>query len=156
MPLATGNDASSVRRFSLWMIAVWILLLLAALGAVQYLQHAEYPYLAAALVVIVICAGCILRQGWARPAMRVLALLLAAWSMVTGVLMLQQWGDFETARQHALAQPQLGELALWLIARAKRTWEVGLALKAIAIPALLWLAWKLGQFGVRAQFKRRD
>ncbi|WP_426701932.1 hypothetical protein ACPPVV_02640 [Rhodanobacter sp. Col0626] len=155
MPLAASTGTPPVRRFSLWAIALWILLLFAALGAVQYLQHAEYPYLAAALVIIVICAGCILRQPWARPAMRVLALLLAAWSLVTGVLMLQQWGDFETARQHALAQPQLGELALWLVARARRTWQIGLALKAAAIPLLLWLAWQLGRPEVRAQFRRR-
>lgn len=155
MPLAVRAGTPKTRRFSLWAIALWVLLLFAALGAVQYLQHAEYPYLAGALVIIVICAGCILRQAWARPAMRVLAVLLAAWSLVTGILMLQQWGDFETARQHALAQPQWGELALWLIARARRTWQIGLALKAIAIPLLLWLAWQLGRAEVRAQFRRR-
>lgn len=155
MPLAVRAGTPRTRRFSLWAIALWVLLLFAALGAVQYLQHAEYPYLAGALVIIVICAGCILRQAWARPAMRVLAVLLAVWSLVTGILMLQQWGDFETARQHALTQPQLGELALWLIARARRTWQIGLALKAVAIPLLLWLAWQLGRAEVREQFRRR-
>lgn len=155
MPLAVRAGTPAARRFSLWAIGLWVLLLFAALGAVQYLQHGEYPYLAGALVIIVICAGCILRQAWARPAMRVLAVLLAIWSLVTGILMLQQWGDFETARQHALAQPQLGELALWLVARAKRTWQIGLVLKAVAIPLLLWLAWQLGRPAVRMQFKRR-
>jgi len=77
------------------------------------------------------------------------------WALVSGVLMLQQWGDFDTARQHALAQPQLGEVALWMIARAERTWQVGLALKAAAIPLLLWLAWQLGRPAVRVQFRPR-
>ena len=142
-------------RFATWAIAPWMLLLFAALGCVQYLQHAEYAYLLAAMAVIVVSAGCILRQAWARPSMRTLALLLALWALVTGVLMLRQWGDFETARQQAMAQPQLGQVALWLIARARRTWLVALALKAAAIPLLLWLAWVLGTPAARAQFRRR-
>jgi hypothetical protein len=157
MPSAARADSAThtalARRFSAWPIGVWILLLLAAMGSVQYLQHAEYVYLLAALLIIAVCAGCILRQAWARPVTRVLALLLALWALISGVLMLQQWGDFETARQHAQAQPQLGEVALWMIARAQRTWQVGLALKTAAIPLLLWLAWQLGRPAVRAQFR---
>ena len=153
MPLAERADATSARRFSVWAIGLWILLLFAAVGAVQYLQHAEYAYLVAALLVIVVCAGCILRQAWARPTMQVLAVVLALWAMLTGGLMLRQWGDFAIARQHAMTQPQLGEIALWMIARAQRTWQVALALKALALPLLLWLAWQLGRPAVRAQFR---
>lgn len=148
-------DTLSADRFSAWMIGLWVLLLLAAMGCVQYLQHGDYAYLLAGLVVIVVCVGGILRQAWARPVMRVLALLLALWSLVSGVLMLQHAGDFERARQHALSQPQLAQIALWLIARAQRTWQVGIALKALAIPLLLWLAWTLGRPRVRAQFRSR-
>jgi hypothetical protein len=150
------TDTTPIRRFSVWMIGVWVVLLFAAMGAVQYLQHAEYAYLLAALLVFVACAGCILRQAWARPTMQWLAVLLALWALVSAVLMLRQWGDFEAARQHALAmQAQFAEIALWTIARAQRTWQVGLALKAIAIPMLLWLAWQLGRPAVCAQFKQR-
>jgi hypothetical protein len=155
MPLAVRVEPPSARRFAVWAMGPWILLLIAAMGCLQYLQHAEYVYLAAAAVVIVVCAGCILRQSWARSTMRVLAMLLALWALVTGVLMLQQWGDFEHARQQALAQPQLGEVALWMIARAQRTYAVGLALKAAAIPLLLWLSWQLGRPSVIAQFRSR-
>ena len=155
MPLAVRATPASTRRFSAWAVGPWVLLLFAAMGFVQYLRHAEYVYLAAALLIIVACAGCILRQAWARPTMQLLAVLLAVWALASGVLMLQQWGDFDTARQHALAQPQLGEVALWMIARAERTWQVGLALKAAAIPLLLWLAWQLGRPAVRAQFRPR-
>jgi energy-coupling factor transporter transmembrane protein EcfT len=155
MPLAARADAAPARRFSVWAIGLWMLLLFAALGAVQYLQHGEYAYLVAALLVIVVCAGCILRQAWARSAMRVLAVVLALWALCTGVLMLRQWGDFAIARQHAMAQPQLGEVALWMIARAQRTWQVALAFKACAIPLLLWMAWQLGRPAVRVQFRSR-
>ncbi|WP_231381796.1 hypothetical protein [Rhodanobacter sp. OR87] len=155
MSPAVRNDPAPARRFAAWAVGPWVLLLFAALGFVQYLRHAEYLYLAAALLVIVACAGCILRQAWARPVLQLLAVLLAAWALVTAALMLQQAGDFDTARQHALAQPQLGEVALWMIARAERIWQVGLALKAAAIPLLLWLAWQLGRSTVRAQFRPR-
>lgn len=155
MPLAPNVAGAANRRFAPWAIGPWVLLLLAAIGFVQYLRHAEYLYLGVAFAIIVVCAGCILRQAWSRPAMQLLALLLAAWSLVTAVLMLQQSGDFEIARQHARAQPQLGEMALWMIARAQRTWQVGIALKLVAIPALLWLAWQLGRPTVRAQFRSR-
>lgn len=155
MPLAVRAEPSPVRGFAAWAIAPWILLLIAALGCVQYLQHGEYVYLAAGLLVVAVCAGCILRQAWARPTMRVLAVLLALWALASGVLMLHQWGDFAVARQHALAQPQLGDVALWFINRAQRTWQVGLVLKALAIPLLLWLAWVLGRPTVCAQFRHR-
>ena len=148
-------DTSSAHGFAPWMIGLWVVLLLAAIGCVQYLQHGDYAYLLAGLVVIVVCVGGILRQAWARPVLRALAVLLALWSLVSGVLMLQHVGDFARARQHALSQPQLADMALWLIARAQRTWQVGIALKALAVPLLLWLAWRLGRPGVRVQFRTR-
>jgi hypothetical protein len=43
-----------------------------------------------------------------------------------------------------------------MIARAQRTWQIGLALKMVAIPVLCWLAWQLGQPLVRAQFRSRQ
>jgi hypothetical protein len=135
------------------MIVVWLILLFAILGAVQYVAHAEDVYVLASVVVMVVCVGCIARMRWARPTMRVLALLLALWSIATAVLMLRQWGDFEVARQHAQNEPQLREIALWMVARAERTWQVGLALKALAIPALVWLSWQLGRPHVRSQFR---
>lgn len=154
MAVAAGG-AAPPRRFAAWALGAWVLLLLAALGAVQYLRGGDYVYLAAAVVVIVTCAGCILRQGWARPPLRGVCLMLALWALATGMLMLRQWGQFELARQHALAQPELAPLGLWLVARAQRTWQVALTLKALAIPLLLWLAWTLGRPLVRAQFRSR-
>jgi len=155
MVLAVREEPSSTRRFAVWAMGPWILLLVAAMGCLQYQQHGEYLYLAGAAVVIVVCAGCILRQSWARSTMRVLAVLLALWALATGVLMLQHWGEFARARQEALAQPQLGQLVLWMIDRSQRTYEVGLALKVLAIPLLLWLAWQLGRPSVIAQFRLR-
>ncbi len=143
------------RRFSAWAMGIWMLLLFAALGSLQYLQHGEYAYLIAAFVVIVICGACLLRQSWARTAMQAMAVVLAVWALISGALMVGQWGDFEIARQHALAQPALAEVALWMIARARRTWQVAIVLKAAAVPLLLWLAWRMGRLDVRSQFSAR-
>lgn len=153
--LQPDSGSTHSRGFAWWALGVWVVLLLAMLGAIQYLRRADFVYLAAAVGVLVVCAGCILRQGWARPAMRALCVALVLWTLVSGGLMLSQWDRFDIARQHALAQPQLADLALWLIARAQRTWQVALGLKAVAIPLLVWLVWELGRPAVQSQFKRR-
>jgi len=145
------HEAPPLRRFAGWSVACWIVLLLAAFGAVLYLRHRDYSYLLGALVVVVVCAGGILRQPWARNALRVLALLLAAWALVTGGLMIAHWDQFALARQHALGEPH-ADLVLLLIEQARRDYLLGLVLKALAIPLLLWLAWRLGTPAVRAQF----
>jgi hypothetical protein len=147
-------DAVSAPRFGIWRVATWIVLLLAAFGGVQYLRHGDWPYLAGAFAVIVACAGCILRQPWARQALRVIALLLVLWALATGGLMLAQWGQFAAARAHALGQPQ-PDLALLVIEQARRSFLLGLVLKALLVPLLLWLAWQLGRPAARAQFVAR-
>jgi len=146
--------AAPVSRFGLWRVAAWIVLLLAAFGGVQYLRHGDWPYLAGSLVVIVVCAGAILRQPWARQAMRIVALLLALWALVTGGLMLAQWGQFDAARAHAMTQAQ-SELLLLVIEQARRSFLLGLVFKALLVPLLLWMAWHLGRPSVRAQFVAR-
>jgi hypothetical protein len=149
-----GVDAVAAPRFGAWRVATWIVLLLAAFGGVLYLRHGDWPYLLGAFAVIVACAGCILRQAWARQALRMIALLLVLWALATGGLMLAQWGQFDAARTHAMTQPQ-PELLLLLIEQARRSFLLGLVFKALLVPLLLWLAWQLGRPVVRAQFVAR-
>lgn len=141
-------------RFAAWRVAVWIVLLLAAFGGAQYLRHGDWLYLAGALAVIVACAGGILRQAWSRQALRITAMLLVLWVLVSGGLMLAQWGQFDLVRAHAQAQPQ-PDLLLLVIEQARRSYLLGLVLKALLLPLLLWLAWQLGRPAVRAQFVAR-
>ena len=156
MPTVTPSAALPGRRFAAWAIGPWMILLLAAVGFVQYLRQAQYLWLLAALAVIAVSAGCILRQAWARAAMRVLAVLLALGALYSLALDAAHWGDFDRARQHVLAQsPALAELGLWMIDRAQRIREVSVAIKLVAMPLLLWLAWTLGRPAVRAQFRTR-
>jgi hypothetical protein len=145
---------ATLPRFAAWRVAAWMLLLLAAFGGVQYLRYGDWPYLAGTLVVVVVCVGSILRQPWARQALRVVALLLVLWVLASGGLMFAQWDQFAQARAHALAQPR-PEILLLVIEQARRSYLLGLLLKALLVPLLLWLAWQLGRPQVRAQFVAR-
>ncbi len=150
-----SGTADASRAFAAWPVAVWLLLLLAAYGGVQYLRFGIYHYLAASLAVIVVCAGGVLRQEWARHAMRAVAVLLACWATYSGVVMWQGRDQFELARQAALSNPQMGEVALMMVDRAQRTFRLVIGIKAVAIPVLLWLAWTLGRPAAAAQFHTR-
>ena len=175
---ATGID--TVRRgFAVWRVLLWLLLLLAAFGCVQYLSHAQWlwgmranvppgqqgawqrmlawdvAYFVGAFALIVLCAGCILRQAWARVPLRVAAALLALWALVSGGLMLSQWLQLERSSTDAIAHLASNDQLRIAILHARRSFRIALALKLAAIPALLWLAWRLGMPAVRAEFHRR-
>lgn len=182
MTSSTGADGTaSAHGVALWRILLWVILLLAAFGCVQYLRHADQVwtqlqamqpggadavalqrimawdigYLLAALVWIALCVGGILRRGWARTPLRVAAALLAAWAAFTGVLMALQWHDFAHSGGIALAQPQADPALRELLAHANHRYAMALAFKALSIVALLWLTWKLGRAEVKAQFHTR-
>lgn len=162
-------------RFAWWRMLVWVLLLLAGFGGVEYIHNAQLVWgalqrvppgdpgntvelrgllgwdlghLAAAFVVIVACAGCILRQAWARPALRIIALLLCVWSAYRGTLLWHQWTAFSQMAS-ALSPGQA------LPTDFRRLLLIGLVLRILAVPLLLWLAWQLGQPAVRLQFRAR-
>jgi hypothetical protein len=177
--MARAEGGPAPRGFAAWRVLVWLLLLLAAFGCVQYLSHAQLlwahrtglspddgaalrrmlawdiGYLLAAFVLIVLCAGSILRQAWARVPLRVACGVLALWALASGGMMLAQWPRFEHASAEALAQ--LGsDVALHnAVMHARRVYRITLGLKAAAIPVLLWLAWRLGTPAVRVQFRHR-
>jgi glucan phosphoethanolaminetransferase (alkaline phosphatase superfamily) len=168
--------------FAWWRMLAWVLLLLAAFGGVQYIHHAQQVwgalqalsagdeqsasalhsmlawdlgYLAAAFVVIVACAGCILRQAWARPVLRVVALVLCVWSAYRGVLLWQQWNAFDAANAVLLAGGQPTPAQAAQLGDLRRVLLMGLGLRVAAVPLMLWLAWQLGQPAVRLQFRAR-
>ena len=158
--------------FAGWRMLTWVMLLVAGFLGSQYIRHAQQlwavlqnlpagddhaaelrfmlgwdlGYLAAAFVVIIAAAGCILRQAWARSALRVIALVLCVWLTYRGVLLWHQWHALEQMRDPAVQQQLDG---------FKRPLLIALGLEALAIPALLWLAWQLGQPAVRLQFRPR-
>ncbi|WP_266158517.1 hypothetical protein [Dyella silvatica] len=169
MPLMVRRDAATPRptvfKFSVWGMVLWMLLLLAAFGALQYLKvvlsdapqemkTVAYPYLVAAFAIIVVCAGCVLRQEWARQTMRILAPLLVLWLLVSGYQMLLGWGQFAKARESVLGQP-MADVLLLMIDQSQRTYVFSLIFKGVMVPLLLWLAWRLGQPAIGAQFHQR-
>jgi hypothetical protein len=185
MPVVVSPDQPArLRGLVFWRVLVWLLLLVSAFGCVQYLQHAQRVwgqlqaqaslepsavdalhgmlgwdagYLLVAFVLIIICAGCILRQGWARPCLRVAAVIIAVWLLITGFLLLRDLQMLGTSSAGILAQAQQqGAVATeQIMARLQRSYQLALAFKTIGAIALLWLSWKLGKPGVRAQFRTR-
>ncbi|MBD8881407.1 hypothetical protein IHE49_13040 [Rhodanobacter sp. 7MK24] len=159
---------------------VWLVLLLAAFGCVVNLGHAQLlwaqranlspadslamhrmlawdiGYFVAAFVLIVLCAGCILRQGWARIPLRAACGALVLWALASAhSMMLAQWPQFEHSSADALAQFGHDALLSQAVVHARRVYRMTLVLKAAAIPVLLWLTWQLGLPVVRGQFRRR-
>jgi hypothetical protein len=166
--------------FAWWRMLAWILLLLAAFGGVEDIHHAQQVwgvlqtlpagddqhaatlhnmlgwdigYLIAAFAVIVVCAGCILRQAWARPALRVVALVLCVWSAYRGALQWQQWQSFNEAYAALLTNGQASPGQIAQMIDLRRILLAGLGLWMVAVPVLLWLAWQLGHPAARLQFR---
>lgn len=170
------TDVRKRPRFAWWRMLTWVLLLAAAFGGVQYIHHAQavwealqkvppggsdsqqitaglhgllgwdIGYLIGAFVVVVACAGGILRQAWARSVLRVVALLLCVWITYSGVTLWHQWQGVDPG---SLPEGQQ------LMADFGRVLRINLALRAVSVPLLLWLAWQLGQPAVRLQFRPR-
>lgn len=181
MPFTMRAGAPASRPM-LWRIVLWLILLLAAFGCLQYVHHAQQvwahlqalapgdaqgasalhgmlawdlAYLLAAFALIVLCAGCILRQAWARAPLRVACGVLALWALVSGGMMLAQWPQFHRASAEALAQLGHDEILRNAVIHARRVYRITLGLKAVMVPVLLWLAWRLGTPAVRMQFRHR-
>jgi hypothetical protein len=183
MLLKVRRGATGSTGFAAWRILVWLMLLLAAFGCLQNAVHAQHlwdalrghatvgddatsqlrhmlawdvGFFTAAFVTVVVCAGAILHQGWARPALQVVAVALAlAWGVVGGLASLSQWHDFSSAIALTNAQAPLDEAYQAAFAHVRRTFMVSLSLRALAVPVLLWLAWHLGRPQVRSTFRER-
>jgi len=169
---------SDLRRnpsgFAWWRMLTWLMLLVAGFLGSQYLRHAQQmwvalqalpaadtenaaklrymlkwdiSYLIAVFAVIVATAGCILRQAWARSVLRIVALVLCVWLAYRGILLWHQWQALAQVRDAAIQQQLDG---------FKRPLLIALGLQAVSVPALLWLAWQLGQPAVRLQFRPRS
>ena len=183
MPVAArAASMHATSRFAWWRIAVWLLLLFSAIGCLQYAHHARQlwaqlqtlsptdsdgvaglhgmlgwdgAYLLAAMLLIVLCAGGILRQAWARRSLRVACVLLAVWLLISGGLLLSQWDQFKQASEVAMTGAHVDAALQQWPGQAQRSYLIALILKALAVPVLLWLAWRLGQPTLRAQFRSR-
>lgn len=164
-------------RLSAWRVVTWLLALLAVFGIFQYSVHGwhvlaglraahdddthaalagimswDIAYLAAACITLAVAAGALFRRGWARPVLRVVAVLLALWLLVTAIMLARHWMSFDHHSQMLLAQSHLGQAGHELVARIQRRFLVGVVLKAVCVPILAWLAWRLGVPKIRAQF----
>lgn len=179
MLLKVRNKGARADGFTAWRLVVWLMLLLAAFGCLQYVAHAQkvweamhgeaagnpevvahlrgvlawdLGYLVAAFAVIVVCAGAILRQAWARPVLQIAAVVLSLWALLSAGALLLHWHDFQQALDMQAAQGQASVLPL---DGMRRDLELAVGFKAISAFVLLWLARRLAHPSVRAQFRER-
>lgn len=173
--LAVKRGASRARPFASWRIVVWLVMLLAAggfvvnayaavvmAGAIGSLKGELPPGVTdpriqlawaiasslLAFATMAVSLSTLRWMGWARDAMRVLALVLAVLAIYTGYVMYAQWQQVGAL----LAQPGLPEQILAGLARQRTIMLVALILKVVSVPVLAWLFWVLGTPRVRRQF----
>jgi hypothetical protein len=181
MSLTLRSETDRRTGFAFWRIIVWLILLLAAYGCLQYMTHAgqlwhalqplpssdtgdiaqlqkmlawDVLYFLASFALVVICAGAILRQAWARSALQVACVLLAVgWGLVGGVMLFSQWREFSQGVAMTNAQSTLDTASQLALAHMHRSFLIAMAIKIIGGPLLLLLAWRLGHPAVRSQFR---
>ena len=179
MPTSTSDDARMRFRPALWRIVTWLLLLLSIFGILQYSVHAwhvaaalnaaqnkdhaglagmlawDIVYLVVACITVLAAAAVLFRRAWARPVLRVVAGVLALWMLITAIQMLAQWSSLNAQSATLMAQPDLNDAGRAMLQHVQRRYLVAMILKAISVPVLAWLAWRLGTPAVRAQFPAR-
>jgi hypothetical protein len=164
------------RPFALWRIVVWLVMLLAAVGfvingyaavvfgrAAAAMSEADIGaanmnpwvamawsvgYAVAAFATMAIALATLRWRERARQAMRVVALVLAAWAVWTAWIAFGQWQQLGVVLGQAGLPPDL--LAEGV--KHRNILLLGLALKAVSVPVLAGLSWVLGTIKVRQQF----
>jgi hypothetical protein len=169
-------------RFAWWRMIAWMLLLVAGFGCVQYVRHIQQlwgvlqtlpagdsdidqihtmlawdaGYFLVALVVIVVSAGCILRQAWARPVLRVLSLALAVWAAYRAFAAWYQWHMLTVIGPALVAMGRSTPEQITEAQHMQHLLLISAGVGVFAVIVLLWLAWQLGQPAVRLQFRARS
>ncbi|HEX7339081.1 MAG TPA: hypothetical protein VF271_04010 [Rhodanobacteraceae bacterium] len=168
-------------RLQLWRVAVWLVLLLAVFGILQYCVHGwhvaqalqapgnkhahdgligllvwDVAYLVGACITLAVTASALMWRSWSRRALRIVAVIWALWFLATGILLAARYVAYLHHSEALLDGPQLSAAARALLDRVHRSYEVGIALKAAAVVVLAWLAWRLGMPAVCAQFAGRS
>lgn len=164
------------RPFAPWRIVVWLVMLLAAVGfvingyasvvigrAASGMSAADVadmnPYVAlawsvgyalAAFATMVIALATLRWRERARGAMRVIAILLAAWAAWTAWIAFGQWQQLGVVLGQSGLPPDL----LMAGTKHRNILLIGLVLKAVSVPVLAWLSWALGTVRVRQQFAK--
>lgn len=156
-------------------IVVWLVLMLAGWGMLQYVVHAsavlrlldrqvagrgalwtmlawDALYLFVAGATVAASAGVLMWRAWARRLLRGLSFVLAAYSLASAVLMFAQWHSYSLASADLIAHAADPDLARSLFAQARRITMTGLALKLLSVPLMAWLGWRLGTLSLVQRF----
>ncbi|MDF3980421.1 hypothetical protein P3W24_00200 [Luteibacter sp. PPL201] len=163
------------RPFAAWRIVVWLVMLLSGAALVlnafavfmvsqawltlspEAIANGPDPrvtlawsvgYAVVAFITVALSLGTLRWREWGRAGLRIVALLLAAWAVYTAWVGYDQWRQIGVV----LSQPGLPPLWLAQAERRRTILLVGVILKAITVPTLAWLSWRLGSLRVREQF----
>lgn len=171
-----SGDARPRSRPAIWRIVTWLVLMLAIFGILQYSVHAwqvaaaldaarsadhaaltgmlawDIVYLIVACITVSASAGVLFRRAWARPVLRVVAGVLALWLLVTAIQMAAHWSSLSNQSALLMSQSTMDDAGRVLLERIQRRYLTAMILKAVGVPVLAWLAWRLGTPAVRAQF----
>lgn len=165
------------RSHFLMRILLWLVLILAAWGILQYCVHAwsvlrlqrvqpvgsgalwqllawDGLYILLAGLLVLGSAGCLMWRGWARPLLRGLAFALAVYSLASAIVLFAQWQGSDPAGTGLIAQHMDPAMARTIAARTRRILLMAAGMKAVAAPVLAWLGWRLGQDAVVRRFGR--
>lgn len=165
------------RSFFLTRMLMWLVLLLAAWGIVQYAAHMwvvlrmqgvqpvatgvllralawDGLYMLLAALSVMAAAGGLMWKSWARTMLRALAVILAVYFLAGAIMLFAQWQGSDPAGTALLARGVSPELAHALAARLRRILLMGALMKALAAPVLAWLFWRLGKADAIARYVR--
>ena len=81
--------------------------------------------------------------------------MLSVWLLVTAIMLVAHWNSFSNHSAAVLAQTRPGDAGRVLLEHMQRRYLVAIILKAVGVPVLAWLAWRLGVPAVREQFARK-
>ncbi|HET6588225.1 MAG TPA: hypothetical protein VFG67_10710 [Oleiagrimonas sp.] len=170
------GEARPRPRPAVWRIVTWLVLMLAMFGILQYSVHAwhvaaaldaapsadrasltgmlawDILYLVVACITVSASAGALFRRAWARPVLRVVVGVLALWLLVTAIQMAAHWSSLSNQSALLMSQSTMSDAGRMLLERIQRRYLIAMILKAVGVPVLAWLAWRLGTSAVRAQF----
>lgn len=165
------------RSFFLLRMVIWLVLLLALWGIVQYGSHAwavlhaqqvrpaatavvvvllawDVLYLVLAVATVVAAAGCLGWRAGARRWLRALAWGLAVYALVGAVVLFAKWHGTDPSATELIARSVDPVVARAEVARRLRILLMGTVLKGLAAPLLAWLGWRLGQADTVRRFAR--
>lgn len=158
-------------RPQVWRIAVWMVALVATIGALLYARHIvqtllrlheidvpvdarnaayvqmawDVAYVLASALLLWLAAMTLNGRTWARSFLRVACVVVALWAAITGWGLWSGTADLRHTIDGALADPAMPDELRSQVQSILGALYLGIVVRVLAIPTLGWLAWRLGR-----------